>query len=144
MVCDNLEGWDGTEDGREAQDGGGICIPVTDSCWCMTETNTILWSNYLPIKHFFKKELKTRMVVQWLRICQPMQGTWVQSPVREDSTCHRAAEPMSLNCWASALELAGCNYWSPLALELTLCNKRSLCNEKPLHHQWRVAPTCCN
>ena len=56
MLCDNLEGWDGAEDGREVQDGGGICIPVTDSCWCMTETNTILWSNCLPIKIKKKKK----------------------------------------------------------------------------------------
>ena len=25
---------------------------MADSCWCMTETNTILKSNYLPIKNF--------------------------------------------------------------------------------------------
>ena len=28
----NLGEWDGEEDGREVQDGGGICIPVADSC----------------------------------------------------------------------------------------------------------------
>ena len=144
MLCDNLEGWDGVQDGREIQGGGGICIPVTDSCWCMTETNTILWSNYLPIKIFFKKELKTCMVVQWLRTSQPMQGIWVQTPVREDLTCHKAAKPMSCNCWSSTLEPASCNHWSPLTLEPMLCNKKSLCNEKPLHHNWKVAPACCN
>jgi len=30
--CINLEGWDGTRDGREVQKGGGICIPMADSC----------------------------------------------------------------------------------------------------------------
>ena len=30
-LCINLEGWDG-EDGREVQEGGEICIPMTDSC----------------------------------------------------------------------------------------------------------------
>ena len=34
----------------------------------------------------------TSLVVQWLRIHQPMQGTQVQSLVREDSTCHGAAK----------------------------------------------------
>ena len=29
---------------------------------------------------------------------QPVQGTRVQSPVREDSTCHRATEPICHNC----------------------------------------------
>ena len=32
----------GEGDGREVQEGGDICIPVADSCWCMAETNTIL------------------------------------------------------------------------------------------------------
>ena len=31
VICDNLEGWDGVGVGREVQDGGDICIPVTDS-----------------------------------------------------------------------------------------------------------------
>ena len=35
------------------------------------------------------------LVVQWLRICLPMQGTCVQSLVWEDSTCQGAAKPES-------------------------------------------------
>ena len=31
-LCINLEGRDGTGDGREAQRGGYICIPLDDSC----------------------------------------------------------------------------------------------------------------
>ena len=42
VLCDNLEEWDGVEDGREAQEGGDICIPMADSCECMAETNTII------------------------------------------------------------------------------------------------------
>ena len=42
VLCDNLEGWDGVGDGREAQEGGDMCIPVADSCWYMTETITEL------------------------------------------------------------------------------------------------------
>ena len=42
-------------------------------------------------------------MVQWLRICLPMEGTRVQSLVREDPTCHRATKPV------------GHNYWSPQA-----------------------------
>ena len=30
--CDSLEGWDGEEGGREVQEEGDICIPMTDSC----------------------------------------------------------------------------------------------------------------
>ena len=30
-LCINLEGWGGEGDGREVQNGGGICIPMADS-----------------------------------------------------------------------------------------------------------------
>ena len=33
-------------------------------------------------------------MVEWLRICLPVQGTWVQPLVQEDSTFRRATEPM--------------------------------------------------
>ena len=46
------------------------------------------------------------LVVQWLRICQPVQGTQVHSLVWEDSTCPRAAEPAAINDRACALEPA--------------------------------------
>ena len=32
MLCDNLEGWNGKGGGREVQEGGDMCIPITDSC----------------------------------------------------------------------------------------------------------------
>ena len=41
-LCNNLEGWDGEDGGREGQEGGDICIPMADSCWCLAETNKIL------------------------------------------------------------------------------------------------------
>ena len=41
-LCNNLEGWDGEGDGREVQKGGDICIPMADSCGCLTEHNKIL------------------------------------------------------------------------------------------------------
>ena len=31
-LCINLEGWDGEGDGREVQNRGDICIPLSDSC----------------------------------------------------------------------------------------------------------------
>ena len=31
-LCISLEGCDGEADGREVQRGGGICIPMADSC----------------------------------------------------------------------------------------------------------------
>ena len=32
MLCDNLEQRDGVGSGREVQEGGGMCIPMADSC----------------------------------------------------------------------------------------------------------------
>ena len=37
----------------------------------------------------------TSLVVQWLRISLPVQGTWVRSLVWEDSSCHGATKPVS-------------------------------------------------
>ena len=90
---------------------------VADLLCCATETNTVLWSNYIPIKiYVFKKFLKrnqkgTSLMAQWLRICLPMQGTRVRSLVREDTTCHRATKPVRHNYWACALEPTSHSYW---------------------------------
>ena len=32
MLCDNLEGWGGEGDGREAQEGGDTVASMDDSC----------------------------------------------------------------------------------------------------------------
>ena len=43
VLWDNVEGWDGEEDGGGGvQDGGNTCAPVADSCLCMAKTTTIL------------------------------------------------------------------------------------------------------
>ena len=34
------------------------------------------------------------LVAQWIRICLPVQETWVQSPIQEDSMCCRSAKPV--------------------------------------------------
>ena len=47
--CDNLDGWDGVGGRREVQEERYIYIPITNSCWCMADTNTILQNNYPPI-----------------------------------------------------------------------------------------------
>ena len=54
-------------------------------------------------KHFrgIKMKAKTRsgasLVVQWLRICLPMQGTQVRVLVREDPICCGATRPVRHN-----------------------------------------------
>ena len=80
------------------------------------------------------------LVVQWLRIRLPMQGTQVRAVVPKDPTCHGATKPMRHNYWACSLEPASHNYWTHVpqllklaCLEPVLCNKRSHRNEKPAH-----------
>ena len=41
-LCVSLEGWDGEGDGKEVHKGVDIRIPMADSCWGLTEDNTIL------------------------------------------------------------------------------------------------------
>ena len=41
--------------------------------------------------------IRTSQVAQWIRICLPVQGTWVQSLVQEDSTCLGATKPEYCN-----------------------------------------------
>ena len=36
------EGSDGEGDGKEAQEGGDLGVPMADSCWCTTENHKIL------------------------------------------------------------------------------------------------------
>ena len=56
----------------------------------------------------------TSLVAQWLRICLPVQGTWVRSLVREDPTYRRATKPVHHNYWACALDPVSHNYWALL------------------------------
>ena len=43
------------------------------------------------------RPIRASLVVQWLRICLPMQGTRVQALVWEDPTCCGATRPVSHN-----------------------------------------------
>ena len=62
----------------------------------------------------------TLSVIQWLQVRLPMQGTGVQSRVREDPTLCNAIKPTCHNCWACTLE--------PV-----FHNKRCHHNEKSVH-----------
>ena len=45
----------------------------------------------------FNYTLGASLVVQWLRIHLPMQGTWIRALVQEDPTCCGATKPMCQN-----------------------------------------------
>ena len=82
------------------------------------------------------------MVVQWIEIHLPMQGTRIRSQVWEESTCHGAIKSVCHNHWACMPQLlkpmhpraTQQNYWVPRLqflkpehLETVLSNKRSPC-----------------
>ena len=116
----------------------------------------IKWRNKYKNPSSIKQDIKefTRLgaslVVQWLRIRLPMQGTRVRALVREDPTCHGGTKSMRHNYWACALEPASHNYWARVPQLLKPDPRaRALQQEKPW--QWeactpqrRVAPACHN
>ena len=76
--------------------------------------------------------VETSLVVQWLRICLPVQGTWIQSLVQEDATYLGESKPVRHNYWAHASK------------------DHALQQEKPLQwvapdtSNWRIAPAASN
>ena len=72
----------------------------------------------LPVMYVRSYYSWTSLVVQWIGIHLPIQGTRVWSLVQEDSTCPGAAEPVHHNYWAHSLEPASYNYWSLCAWSL--------------------------
>jgi len=102
---------------REKRDGGRGIQGTGIERWAGTVRRNIKTE---PLKSF---SLGTSVVVQWIRICLPMQETQVRALVREDFTCHGATRPVCHNFWACALQPKHCNYWSPHAW--------SLCSEIP-------------
>ena len=68
-----MDGWHHQLDGREFEqapgDGEGQKSLVCCSPWCHKEVNMTEQLN--------NKFLGTSLVVQWLRLCAPMQETWV-------------------------------------------------------------------
>ena len=98
---------------REIQDNSTSIKQVQDA---IRKDNM---NGYLEIlKCDWQNEEKCRafLVVQWLRICLPIQGTQIPSLVREDSTCCVATKPMRQNCQACALEPVN-HYWTHVPRE---------------------------
>ena len=101
------------------------------------EHNWCLINNYW-IKKKKESRGRTSLVVQWLIILLPVEGTWVQSLAWGYFTCYRAAqpvchqqrghalEPVNRNCWA----------WGPWPLEPGCSGARALQQEKPV--QWET------
>ena len=86
--------------------------------------------SYLPLR----KRTWTFLVVQWLRICLPMQGTRVWSLVWEIFTCCRATKPVFCNYWAQAPSLCSVTRETTAMTSLHRATHR---NERKPSQQWR-------
>ena len=62
-------------------------------CACVVSQDAIC----LDISPLFKENFGTSLLLQWLRIRLPTQGTQVRSLVQEDPTCRRAPKPVCHN-----------------------------------------------
>ena len=85
------------EDGKERKIILKIAMPekeelVNDGCFKKAEIHQLNQDFYVKTV-----EPWASVVVQWLRVCLPMQGTRVRALVWEDPTCHGATRPVSHN-----------------------------------------------
>ena len=80
---------------------------------------------------------RASLVVQWLRIYLPMQGTRVRALFWEDPTCHGATKPACHNYWACAVEPTSHSCWAYMPQLLKpVPRARALQQEKP--RQWEA------
>ena len=96
------------------------------------------------------KCFRTSLVVGWIRICLPVEGTWVWFLVQEDPTFHESTKPVSYNYSVCVLQLL-----KSLRLDPVFCNRSSHCNkpvqcrvgllpaarESPSSSEWRSSAT---
>ena len=96
--------------------------------------NLCLAPHCQALKNFFcrlRSASVASLMVQCLRICLPMQGTRIQSLVREDPTHHEATKPVCHDYWVHMPRAHAAQQEKPSQWEA--CTP-----------QWRVAPTHCN
>ena len=87
----------------------------------------LAWYGLNPIGKTYRG---ASLMVQWLEIRLPKQGTRVWALVWEDPTCRGATKPMRYNYWACALEPASHNYWALTPRARALQQGKPL----PAHH----------
>ena len=81
---------------------------------------------YLHLETYPQKvDCGTSLVVQWLRICLPMQGTWIQSLVWEDSTYLGETKPQCRN-----------DRSMPASTRAHVLHLEKPLSEKPARHSW--------
>ena len=100
-----MRGWKKLFCEKRNQKKAGVAILISDKTDFKIKTIIRDKGHYIMINGTIQEEditivniyAGTSLVVQWLRICLPMQGTWVRALVWEDPTCRGATKPMHHN-----------------------------------------------
>ena len=83
---------------QSLQDSLGLPVcdqhPQSEGCW---QTQTSSGKESDPTS---KLCMSTSLMVQWIRICLPMQGTQVRSLIQEDPPCRGTVKPVCNSYWA--------------------------------------------
>ena len=98
-----------------------LCVKSVPNTQCV-------WTHFILIIILWRASL----VVQWLRICLPVQGIWVPSLVREDLTCRGATKPESRNYWSLVPKAHALQQEKP-----PQCEAKALQLETARVEQWR-------
>ena len=111
--------------------------------WLTVFSMTFLWSWKLHkcLNGLSKQLQRTFLVGQWIRICLPMQGTWVD-PWSRKIPHLGIAQPVDHNYWAWALEPGSHNYWAYMPQQLKSPHPRAHAPqwEKPLQQEACTPP----
>ena len=70
-------------------------LEISNACDFMVNKQALI--NVFPFYSSKYMLIGASLVVQWLRVCLPMQGTRVRALVWEDPTCRGATGPVSHN-----------------------------------------------
>ena len=106
------------------------CFNICGFCWRgHSVQDSWLWTKLTKV--LFSSQGLASLVVQWLRLCLPMQGTRVRALVWEDPTYRGATRPVSHNYWACASGACAPQQESPRRWEARA-------------PRWRGAPACRN
>ena len=115
---------------------------IRSGCTCVPhpERPSLLPPHPIPLGHPSTpaRIQGTTLVVQWIRVCLPMHGMWVQSLLWEDSTGRKATKPVCNNYWSpNALGPKSHNYWAWVLQPLKPVHLESMLQNKPLQwHAW--------
>ena len=97
-----------------------------------------------------KIERRASQVVQGLRICLTMQGTWVRSLTQEDPSCHGTAGPMSHNLLSLHFGAHESQLLSPCSATAEACAPRAQALQQEKLNCWahvlhllQSAPRAC-